>query len=60
MRGIADDSPAIPVSMRLGGSKRRATRTLATAMDALSALCSNDGGAGSASGPTSERQAATG
>ena len=60
MRAVADDSPTIPVSIRSGGSKHHATRMLAAATDALSALCSNDGGARFASGPTGERQAVTG
>ena len=59
MQGVADDSPAIPVSMRWGGNKRRATWTLAAATDALSVLCSNDRGAGPVSDPIGERQAAT-
>ena len=55
MQGIADDSPLIPVSIRLGGSKRRATQMLAGVMDTLSALRGDDKGAESALAPTTEQ-----
>ena len=51
MRRIADDSPAISVSMQSARSERHTTWALAAPTDALSALCGDDRGAGSASSP---------
>ena len=55
VQGVADDSPLIPVSIRSGGSKRRATQMLAGVMDTLSALRGDDKGAESALAPTTEQ-----